>query len=625
MPQLVKECSACLQGFPRHALDVTHSALNKFDGPTNANFKLVKSAVRRFVDTASETMASRKQRKSPGLSLTVTVSQKALLGTRIDCTIVPMTCKDAQYVVPFGRNSSFVGRESIIDQLLQDLDPDRNRDECRRMALDGLGGIGKTQIALEIAFRLRETKTDCSIFWVQATDVASFERAYREIGRAFGVLRIDEDDADVKVLTRDFLSSGKAGKWLLILDNSDDVDILYGASNLASFLPFSLRGSILITTRNHAAAVRLAGKRSITIEPMSQTESLDLLSASLSDTQLIADTESALKLLSQLTYLPLAIKQASAYMQENQIPVTTYLEIYETSEEELIHLLSRDFQDEGRYQNTKNPIAATWSISFRQILKTDPLAADYLRFMSCLGQNDIPGAFLIQSSKSKEVEAIGILKAYAFITQNGAQNAYHIHPLVQLAARNWLRESGDLGSWVEKVVDRVAQEFPSPVHGNRDRWLKYLPHASQLLQLQEATNGRSEGSQLLHFNVGGCLRILGKYKEAELAFREVAGWQQETIGNAHPATLASMNKLAEVLAHQGRYPEAESMHRETLLLTEKALGKSNLSETGTLFPSSVLLTQLFLLGMDRSRTQRNPHEHEQPGQSAPPRGKVRRS
>jgi nucleoside phosphorylase len=398
---------------------------------------------------------------------------------------------ESHWTVPFGRNKDFVGRESMLVRLIEELQPGSNEDDCQRVAIVGLGGVGKTQIALEMSFRIREQCPDCSVFWVPATDVTSFERAYRDIGRKLQVEGIEEDKSDVKLLVKAALSQERARRWLLIVDNADDLELLYGATGksnedsvslaLADYLPFSLKGSILFTTRNHKAAVKLAGKHIITVEAMTETESLELLETSLTGKKLTKDRDSTTKLLELLTNLPLAIKQASAYMNENQISTTEYLEIYQSDDDELIYLLSKDFEDRGRYKGVKNPIATTWLISFRQILNYDSLAADYLRIMSCLAEEDIPYSLLPPATKASKTEAIGTLKAYAFITQREGQNSYDIHRLVQLAARNWLKEQGELNLWATKTLLQLADEFPFPKHENRDVWIKYLPHVQHIL------------------------------------------------------------------------------------------------------------------------------------------------
>jgi hypothetical protein len=71
-------------------------------------------------------------------------------------------------------------------------------------------------------------------------------------------------------------------------------------------------------------------------------------------------------------------------MNENSMSVSDYLGLYEANDENLIHLLSAEFEDQGRYREVKNPIASTWLISFSQISSRDPLAKQYLCFMSCI-------------------------------------------------------------------------------------------------------------------------------------------------------------------------------------------------------------------------------------------------
>src|SRR4051794_9935808 len=157
---------------------------------------------------------------------------------------------------------------------------------------------------------------------------------------------IDEDKADVKLFVKTALSEESIGSWLLVIDNADDVELLFGKDGLSDHLPSSRKGSILFTTRNHKAAVRLGvPKRNIiAVAEMDRGEALDLLQKGLKESQ-TGDRESTERLLDFLANLPLAIRQASAYMAENQISTSEYLELYESEYEDMIDLLSRDFED----------------------------------------------------------------------------------------------------------------------------------------------------------------------------------------------------------------------------------------------------------------------------------------
>ena len=188
--------------------------------------------------------------------------------------------------------------------------PSAHKDDCQRTAVEGLGGVGKTQVALEAAYRIRDENPACSVFWVPAVDAVSFEKAYCDIGEALGVQGLDDDKADTKSLVKAALSRDSAGSWLLIVDNADDLK-LFADSTLADHLPFSRNGSILFTTRSHEAAVRLDIRDHIvTLGEMSDTEATKLLQIGLKENQ-TSDTDNTARLLQFLANLPLAIKRCS--------------------------------------------------------------------------------------------------------------------------------------------------------------------------------------------------------------------------------------------------------------------------------------------------------------------------
>ncbi|KAG7407147.1 hypothetical protein Forpe1208_v013558 [Fusarium oxysporum f. sp. rapae] len=161
--------------------------------------------------------------------------------------------QERHFIVPFGRNKEFVGREPILLQLFEMILLSADPNDCQRIAIEGLAGVGKMQIALEAVFRVRDEYPDCSVFRVPALDAASFENAYRRIGRQLNVNGIEEDDADIRSLVKIVLSESVCS-WILIIDNADDVKLLFGNAKPALFtkyLPLNRNGSIVFTTRNH--------------------------------------------------------------------------------------------------------------------------------------------------------------------------------------------------------------------------------------------------------------------------------------------------------------------------------------------------------------------------------------
>ncbi|KAF4910868.1 Lactam utilization protein lamB [Colletotrichum fructicola] len=347
------------------------------------------------------------------------------------------------FLVPFGRNENFVGRETILMKLLKRIPPTANGDACPRTAIVGLGGIGKTQVAIEAAYRVREAHPDCSVFWVPAVSVEMFGNHYRKIGRALKLKNIEDPKADVKTLVRTALERDDINSWLLIVDNADDTGLLFNGPKLAAYIPYSRRGSILFTSRNSIIAARFDGVHALHLSEMNAQEAARLLHTDLSESQ-IDNGRSTTQLLEKLTYLPLALKQASAYLKANiYTSISQYLEYCEASDEEQIKLLGEDFDDQYRYESIQNPVAKTWFISFDNIARDNPLAASYLGFSCHFAERYIPPALLPPGESERQThEAISTLMAYAFIKKRHAAGNLEIHRLVRLAMQNWLKRQG---------------------------------------------------------------------------------------------------------------------------------------------------------------------------------------
>ncbi|KAJ4118365.1 hypothetical protein NW760_008362 [Fusarium oxysporum] len=272
------------------------------------------------------------------------------------------------FLVPFLKNDLFVGRDNILKRLQGLL----FREGRQKVALVGLGGIGKTQIALQLAYWIQKNKQDYSVFWVPALSRASFEQACMEIIDACGIPAADSDNAIESV--REYLSSRRAGKWLLVVDNADDANIVMGSpgaeSGIYQSLPKSDEGRILFTTRYRKVAVSVAGRNVLEVPAMSREDARSYFKQALIQKMSLSDKQVIDHLLALLTHLPLAITQAAAYLNENQISLTEYLQLFENTDRDRIELLSAEFQDNTRYKQSQGPVATTWFISFNQIRGT---------------------------------------------------------------------------------------------------------------------------------------------------------------------------------------------------------------------------------------------------------------
>ncbi|KAH8911269.1 hypothetical protein BR93DRAFT_965075 [Coniochaeta sp. PMI_546] len=506
------------------------------------------------------------------------VAQKAALCARVlarvPARIFPNNAASAprhqsHWVVPFGRNNDFVGRDSEVDQLLDTVPPTKEKDNCQHTVIEGLGGIGKTQVAIETAFRIRDQHPDCSIFWVSAIDAVTFENAYRRIAHRLNAPGAEDNEVDVKSWLKATLSNS-AWDWLLIIDNADDEKLFYdGFTSLSSFLPFSLRGSILFTTRNHNVAVRLDTPGIIDLGKLSRHHSIELLTKRLRDDQTAGDTDSLNTLLEDLADLPLAIKQASAYMAKTTITVRQYLSLCQSSDKQLIKLLSKNFGDRGRHDCAENPIAKTWLISFHQISRDNQLSIRYLAYMSFLSERDIPMSILPPvPSEVDAYEAIGTLQAYGFVTKQegtGTDSVYTVHRLVHLVMRNLLEEQGKLQGLVTGAIRWQLKLLPQPDHGNRIVWMKYLPHTAKTLEFRSHSTDKSATVALL-LRVSECYKTLGLYPNALWATKEALYMTAENSGSTELGTLLTDHKEA---AKGDMRKESESLSRLVVGIMEK--------------------------------------------------------
>lgn len=420
--------------------------------------------------------------------------------------------------------------------------------DCRKLALVGLGGVGKTQVALELAYTVKERWPEYSVFWVPAISAESFEQAYRDIATRYSIA-LNPEEEDPKDSVRRYLNSDSAGKWFLIVDNSDDQEILFGTSGelrgVTDYLPESENGLILFTTRYREVAVSLVGNEVIEIQEMDREEAERFLERSLTRKELLHDQTVTRELLNELTNLPLAIAQAAAYLNAMQISIRDYLSLLRNTEQDTISLLSREFRDDTRYKKSKNSIAATWLISFDQIRRSDSTAADILSFMSCFENKAVPRSILpFVEPEERMVHAIGTLRAYAFVTSRDDGSSYDIHRLVHLATKVWLGEHGATKELNDKVATHFAQIFPSDDHENRALWREYFPHALQFLRNTKTLDSNKRYD--LCMAVGSCLQVDGRVGEAVVWLLECFLWRQGHFAEDHPNQLASQHVLAIV-------------------------------------------------------------------------------
>ncbi|KAJ5938174.1 hypothetical protein N7454_004516 [Penicillium verhagenii] len=471
------------------------------------------------------------------------------------------------YVIPSLENRDFTGRESTLDELKEKLFLEPS---TKKLALFGLGGIGKTQVALQLARWVRAHVPDCSVLWAPALSLGSFEQACSQIAKELQIPLNADGESAMESVQR-YLSSDKAGKWLFIVDNADDAEMLF--DELYQYFPASNNGFTLLTTRSREAALSFAGRDIVELQKMTTEEGTAFLTRIIGE-DLLCDQESTIQLLEELNFLPLAIVQAAQYIHRNGGSVTRYLQLMHKTEKDRMRLASREFYDSTRYRRTANAVATTWLISFEQIEGSDPFAADLLGFISYLEPKAIPRSILPTLYSEEEMDfSIGTLCSYGFLTRRIDENMFDVHSLVQLSTRMWIKDAQKTQQIIATLTRHIDKRFPSNEYTNRDIWRMYLPHALEILRREESQD-LSERYTLLS-KIGDCLLADGRAKEAVTIFRNVCVWKESYCDEEHPDRLVSQHDLASAYLSNGQIKQAMELLEHVVTVQERMLDKEH--------------------------------------------------
>ncbi|RYP77656.1 hypothetical protein DL771_001024 [Monosporascus sp. 5C6A] len=261
------------------------------------------------------------------------------------------------FIVPFSQNHRFIGQESQITELEGRLFAG---SQTTKIAITGPRGIGKSQLSLELAYRTRQRYENCSIFWIPASDMNSFHNACAHIAEKLKIPGWDDEKVDVKKLVQLHLSRKSAGQWLLIYDNADDARLGFAgmstpqATSLNDYIPQSELGTIIFTTADSNTAQTLASPNIVELQEMTLRAAQRMLEKYLDNPALTNEQHETTILLKELSYLPLAIMQAAAYVNVNK--ETTIKDLTGQEDEartNLAHKCALTLLTDGRYNEAE--------------------------------------------------------------------------------------------------------------------------------------------------------------------------------------------------------------------------------------------------------------------------------
>ena len=466
--------------------------------------------------------------------------------------------------VPLPRSPFFTGRGDIL----------RNLHEAIKggpTAITGLGGVGKTQIAVEYAHRRRDEYK--AVFWVTASDESMLSSGYSDIARCLDLPQKDQNDQQLVIdAVKRWFDSNEG--WLLILDNADDPSVL------PPFMPGEPKGRILITSR--AETLQEVGiPEPLKLEQMPPDEALDFLlkrtgKKDLDDREL----QAAESLAKELEYLPLALEQAAAYIVEKRCKFAAYLKGFE---QRRLKLLDSQKPLMGNYPKS---VVTTWDANFEAVESASRAAADVLRLSAMLAPEPIPhevlakGAGKLGPKMSRALakypedplildELLSHLSRYSLIRRG--EDGWSIHGLVQAVVRERMSED-ERRTWAERAVNAVNTASPDPEFANWPLCERFLPHQQACAQQVDLYGVETRAAARMLNQAGYYLHDQGRYAEAEPLCRRALEIREKALGPEHPATALSLNNLAELLRDRGDFDGAEPFYRRALEIREGVLG-----------------------------------------------------
>lgn len=335
--------------------------------------------------------------------------------------------------------------------------------------------FSKSQVAIEYCYRYRDSKADSHVLWVYGGTIARFYQGYKRIAQQLDIPGWDDPEASILELVRSWLSDTRVS-YLMVVDNADDIEHWWPgkyksvsalddpSSNLSKFLPDrSDNGKLLITTRDQRVAARLAKEgKPVALQSMSYEEAKSLFLASLDAEHQTFDEAEIRGLLEELDYLPLAVSQAAAFVQENGISISEYTEALRGKDASMAdEYLNEELDDSRRDEESVNSVFRAWKVSYDRIKQQKPRAADLLCLLAMLDRQSVP-RFLL--AKVPEVTtSLGVLQAFHLITARAGSQSYQLHRLVQRFAQLAVQRDGATQKWQEMALSCVSKDYPTEI------------------------------------------------------------------------------------------------------------------------------------------------------------------
>src|SRR2546423_1011577 len=481
--------------------------------------------------------------------------------------------------IPIDRSPYFTSREGVLQKLRELLVADKAT--ALKQAVKGLGGTGKTQIALEYAYRYYNTYR--AILWAGADSPEMLFKSFVQIAETLNLPERNEQEQKQAVrAVRRWL--GNNTEWLLILDNLEDPNIL------ADFLPLKYDGHVLVTTRAQTIGIC---EHSIEVEKMSNEEGAFLLLRRAGIISLydpfskasVNDQEVAKKISEEVDGLPLALDQAGAYIAEHGYTLSEYLDLYRVQHIELLR--RRGIATFGHPAS----VYVTFELCFERIKQNNQAAGELLQFCAYLHPDTILVDMIVTGASNlgpilepvaanhiQLTDAIDELLKYSLFRRNTDGKTFTMHRLVQAVILDKIgkQEQQQLMERVVQVIDSAYEAAGSSLIQDNERYAiiqytaQYDSHALHCAKLIEQLGIENIEAVFLLLAAGNSLRERGLYRSAKTLLKQAVKLCERIKRPENPLTTHFNTNLTPLDQQAGQYDRAEPLYQRALEINECA-------------------------------------------------------
>lgn len=462
--------------------------------------------------------------------------------------------------VPFARDSNFFGRDAILDEIKTTHDMNRHVSLVEPNGLGG--GVGKTHIAVEYAYR--HSHEYSLIWWIRASHPSTIAADFASLASHLGLKLYSTSTEEVRK-TVTYSLAQRTG-WLLIFDNAKDPELV------KKYIPSGDNGNILITSN---IADWWQYTIPITVNAFERIDAIELIFSRTKQTNGAITSQ----LVAVMQDLPLAINHACSYISKTGKSITDYLTMFRSH-------MKRLSQHIGETVAREDIVLVTSSIGIEQACREATGAEALLNILAFLSSEQLPERLLRRGFEEQGIQTTCLADPAAFRTSVSTLNKYSlidftgnkisIHSMIQNAQIRRLGDD-DQVKYADAALSIISSifHFDAKDRESGEECATILPHALAVIAHAETYQIFHDSASVLLEEIALYLRVNGEYEESKKIATKALAVAEIAHGSAHPKVAVCADTLGTTLYKMGDLSGAKNQYERALKIDETAYGTSH--------------------------------------------------